>query len=76
LGQACPIASDWRGLDERIEAVSAEIEALLEEDSACERLMTVPGIGPIVSSAGVAVADTPSEIAEAVGRRLAAGGLP
>jgi transposase len=52
------LASDWRGLDERIEAVSAEIEALAEEDSACERLMTVPGIGPIVSSATVAAIGT------------------
>jgi transposase len=45
---------DWRRLDERIEAVSAEIEALAEEDESCQRLMTVPGIGPIISSAVVA----------------------
>jgi transposase len=45
---------DWRRLDERIEAVSAEIENLSEYDAACERLMTVPGIGPIISSAVVA----------------------
>jgi transposase len=48
------IAADWRRLDERIEAVSAEIEALTEEDDSCQRLMTVPGIGPIISSAVVA----------------------
>ena len=28
------LASDWRRLEERIEAVSAEIEALAEEDEA------------------------------------------
>ena len=45
---------DWRRLDERIEALSEEIEAVAHQDSACERLMTVPGIGPIISSAMVA----------------------
>jgi transposase len=48
------LAADWRWLEERIEVVSAEIEALAEEDESCQRLMTVPGIGPIISSAVVA----------------------
>jgi len=48
------LAADWRRLDERIEAVSAEIEGLAEQDESCQRLMTVPGIGPIISSAVVA----------------------
>jgi transposase len=48
------LAGDWRRLDERIEGLSAEIEALACNDCGCERLMTVPGIGPIISSAMVA----------------------
>jgi transposase len=48
------LAEDWRRLDERIATVSAEIEALAEQDGPCQRLMTVPGIGPIISSAVVA----------------------
>jgi transposase len=48
------LAGDWRQLDERIEGLSNEIEALAHQDPACERLMTVPGIGPIISSAMVA----------------------
>ncbi len=48
------LVQDWRRLDERIAAVSAEIEALAQQDDSCQRLMTVPGIGPIVSSAVVA----------------------
>ncbi len=48
------LAGDWRRLDERIERLSADIKVLAEEDSGCERLMTVPGIGPIISSAMVA----------------------
>jgi transposase len=52
------LSSDWRRLDERIEDLSAEIKVLAREDSGCERLMTVPGIGPIISSAMVAAIGT------------------
>src|SRR6266516_218614 len=48
------LAGDWRRLDERIEALSGEIEAIAHRDAGCERLMSVPGIGPIISSAMVA----------------------
>ena len=52
------LAIDWRRLDERVDAVSAEIEAVARQDSGCERLMSVPGIGPIISSATVAAIGT------------------
>jgi transposase len=52
------LAGDWRRLDERIEGLSSEIETLARQDTACERLMTVPGIGPIISSAMVAAIGT------------------
>src|SRR6058998_3856459 len=52
------LAGDWRRLDERIEGLSSEIETLARQDKACERLMTVPGIGPIISSAMVAAIGT------------------
>src|SRR6266478_4932076 len=48
------LVQDWRRLDERIAAVSADIESLVELDEACQRVMTVPGVGPIISSAVVA----------------------
>ena len=54
VGLIADLAQDWRRLDERIAAVSAEIEALAEQDDNCQRLMTVPGVGPIISSAVVA----------------------
>src|SRR5262249_20013860 len=44
------LVQDWRRLDERITAVSADIESLVEQDEACQRVMTVPGVGPIISS--------------------------
>ena len=52
------LAADWRRLDERIEGLSGEIEELAKRDAGCERLMSIPGIGPIISSAMVAVAQS------------------
>jgi transposase len=52
------LAEDWRRLDERIETLSNEINALARKDSACDRLMSVPGIGPIIASAMVAAIGT------------------
>ena len=48
------LAEDWRRLDERINHLSGEITALARQDAGCERLVSVPGIGPIISSAMVA----------------------
>jgi transposase len=48
------LMADWNYLDERIERVTDEIEALARADEGCQQLITVPGVGPIVSSAMVA----------------------
>src|SRR3974377_1415597 len=47
------LAEDWRRLDQRIDCLSSEIAVLARQDAGCERLMSVPGIGPIISSAMV-----------------------
>jgi transposase len=52
------LASDWRRLDERAESLSDEITGLARRDAGCERLMSIPGIGPIISSATVAAIGT------------------
>jgi transposase len=52
------LSGDWRHLDTRIEGLTSEIETLAHQDQHCERLMTVPGIGPIISSAMVAAIGT------------------
>lgn len=52
------LAGDWRRLDERVEGLSSEIGAIARHDAGCERLMSVPGIGPIISSAMVAAIGT------------------
>jgi transposase len=52
------LATDWRHLDDRIDQLSNEIHAMARADANCERLMSVPGIGPIISSAMVAAIGT------------------
>jgi transposase len=52
------LASDLRSLDTRIEGSSSEIEELAKQDAGCERLMSIPGIGPIISGAMVAAIGT------------------
>jgi transposase len=52
------LAEDWRQMDGRIEKLSTEIEVLAHEDAGAQRLMSVPGIGPIISSAMVAAIGT------------------
>ncbi len=47
------LSADLRHFNERLEAVTAEIETRAKADEACQRMMTVPGIGPIIASAMV-----------------------
>src|SRR5215469_2111710 len=46
---------DWCCLDERIETVTGEIEIFSQSEAKCRRLMSVPGVGPLISTAMVAV---------------------
>jgi len=55
---------DWLWLDERIESITGEIEMISKAEADCQRLMSVPGIGPIISTAVVAAIGT----GEAFGR--------
>jgi transposase len=47
------LSDDLRHLNERLEAISEEIENLAKRDETCQRLMTLPGIGPLIASATV-----------------------
>jgi transposase len=42
---------DWCHLDERIETVTGEIEQLSRIEPKYQRLMSVPRIGPLISTA-------------------------
>jgi len=45
---------DWLCLDKRIESLTAEIEKIAQKEASCQLLMSVPGVGPIISTAMVA----------------------
>jgi transposase len=49
---------DWCRLDERIETITSEIEELSQVEAKCRRLMSVPGIGPVISTGIVAAIGT------------------
>lgn len=58
------LRSDWHWLDERIDCVSSEIEEISHSEENCINVMTIPGIGPMISTALVAAIGT----GEAFGR--------
>ncbi len=45
---------DWIWLDERIKMTPLEIKTVSETEASCQRLMTIPGIGLLISTAMVA----------------------
>ncbi len=49
---------DWLWLDERIESITGQIEEISGSEVNCQRLMSVPGIGPLISTAMVAAIGT------------------
>jgi transposase len=57
-GLIAGLYEDWISLDERIEALAGEIDQIGEKEANCRRLMSVPGIGPVISTAVVAAIGT------------------
>lgn len=45
---------EWKSVEIEIDELSGQIEAIAQEDAACQRLLTVPGVGPLVSTAMIA----------------------
>lgn len=45
---------DWLRLDERIGTVTLEIETISQNEANSQRLMSIPGVGPLISTAVVA----------------------
>ena len=48
------LQQDWIWLDKRIDMTTSEIKEVSETEESCQRLMTIPGVGPIISTAVVA----------------------
>ena len=49
---------DWLWLDERIDSTTKEIDKISRREGNCERVMSIPGIGPLISTAMVAAIGT------------------
>ncbi len=49
---------DWLWLDERIATITGEIDLVGKRDDDCQRLMSIPGVGPMISTAMVAAIGT------------------
>jgi len=49
---------EWLATDFAVTTLTWDLERLAREDAACRRLMTVPGVGPLIATAMIAaVAD-------------------
>lgn len=66
----CELGEDLRHLDERVHRFDARIEAVARSEPACQRLETIPGVGPLTSTALVAAVGDAAEFKN--GRELAA----
>jgi len=50
----CLVAEEWRAMEEEIEQLDREVEAIAAHDLGCQRLLTVPGVGVLIATATVA----------------------
>ena len=48
------LRAEWATLDDDIDEATREIERIAKSDAACQRLLTIPGIGPLGATALVA----------------------
>jgi transposase len=55
-----PLLAGRRKLREGLAKIEKKVLAEAKQDEVCKRLMTVPGVGPIVSLAYVSTIDIPS----------------
>lgn len=45
---------EWKALEEQVEERSGEIDGIVSQDAACQRLLQIPGVGPLTATALVA----------------------
>jgi transposase len=45
---------EWKCLDQQLDGLGEDIDAVAESDAACRRLRKIPGVGPLVATAMVA----------------------
>ncbi len=56
---------EFKQVDERVKSYGKQIEQQAKDDENCQRLMSIPGIGPMISTALVMVAGNGSEFTQA-----------
>ncbi len=61
---------EWKSIETEIKELGGQIEAISQQDAACQRLLTVPGVGPLVSTAMIAAVGNGSAFRK--GREFAA----
>lgn len=59
------LEGEWKGLDERITKISAELTILAREDPVAQQLATIPGVGPLTATAMVCKNIDPSRFRHA-----------
>lgn len=64
------ISSEWRMLEDAIKALTQQITAIARQDAACQRLVEIPGFGPLSATALVAAIGKGTDFRK--GRDLAA----
>ena len=45
------LREEWEKLEEQIEATNRELAQSAKKDDSCQRLLTIPGIGPLTATA-------------------------
>jgi transposase len=60
-----PLLAARRALREQFAALHRRLLAVVKEDKVCRRLMTIPGVGPVVSLAFTATIDVPARFRSA-----------
>ena len=58
-----PLLIAWRTLREQFAVLHRQLLAVVRDDAVCHRLMTVPGVGPVVALTFRATVDVPSRFA-------------
>jgi transposase len=62
--------AEWRALEERLAYDNAQLEAIGQAHPVCQRLLTIPGIGPLTAPAFVAAVNDATHVKN--GRQFAA----
>jgi transposase len=72
LGRAIfePRSAEWRALEERLAYDHKQLESMCQAHPVCQRLLTIPGIGPLTATALVAAVNDATHVKN--GRQLAA----